>query len=88
MSAPVATAAAAPEPEAVGLTREQAARFIGVSARTLDRLLQRDPAIAKARRFPSARPVFVRSILEAWLRDPRGGCATRPPIAAQARRSA
>lgn len=74
--------AARPGPaiEPAGLSRIQAAAFLGVSRTTFDRLVRTDPGVEKARRYPTARAVYVRSLLEAWLADPRRGCPTTPPV--------
>lgn len=65
---------AATEPAA--LSRLQAAAFLGVSRTVFDRLVATDAGVAKARRYPSSRAVYVKSILEAWLTDSRRGCPT------------
>ncbi len=64
------------EPE--GMTRAQAAAFLGVSLRSFDTLIDTDPGVARARRYPTTRAVYVRSILAAWLTDARRGCPTTP----------
>lgn len=60
-----------------GLKAREAAEYIGVSVRSFYRLVQVDRGIRRARRCPTARPVYVRTLLKEWLESKRGaGCPT------------
>ena len=80
--------APAPAIEPEGLSRSEAARFLGIGRTALDALVRKDPGIARARRYPTRRPIFVRSLLALWLADPRRGCPTTPATVPADRRTA